>query len=123
MAERNGGDDRTIKQRRKAAREVMRDRMKGTEYQDQIDNDYAELLAMSASVDAAKNSNDNQSAVRDVIAKADCRAKIIKIKLDVNFRRLAKVLPDLKQIELAVDDDDDVTPVQIIIQAVDASAN
>ena len=119
MAERNGGDDRTIKQRRKAAREVMRDRMKGTEYQDQIDNDYAELLMLSAVVDGAKGILDIDNAIR----KADCRAKIIKIKLDVNFRRLAKVLPDLKQIELAVDDDDDVTPVQIIIQAVDASAN
>jgi 1-deoxy-D-xylulose 5-phosphate reductoisomerase len=105
--------------RRKAAREVMRENLKGEEYLQDIANNNAELLLMSAAVDGAVGLLDTEAAIR----KADCRAKIIKIKNDANFKLLNKVLPDLKQIELAVDEDGDVTPVQVIIQAVDASAN
>ena len=106
--------------RRKAAREVMRENLKGEQYLQDIENNNAELLMLSAAIERAPTLLEVELAVR----KADARGKLIKIKNDANFKLLNKVLPDLKQIELGTGDEDgDVTPVQVIIQAVDASAS
>lgn len=117
------GDRSKLLAKRKAdTKSALRDKFKGVQYISQIARDYVELGKIDTIVKNAKSGKLDLLAVQSAIDKANCRVKIIKVKMDTNFRRLAKVLPDLKSLELQVgDDDDNVVPVQIIINAVDAS--
>lgn len=80
--------------------EELRKKFQGVEYISQIERDYKELADLSEGVKKAKATKSNPLMVSDVIAKADSRAKIIKIKMDTNFRRLKFILPELKSMEL-----------------------
>lgn len=88
-------DNRAIRQ------ETLREKFQGTEYLRQITNSYKELENASSSVKKAKATKKDPFVVAEVIAKADCLVRIEKVKIDTNFRRLAKVLPDLKSIEIS----------------------
>lgn len=114
-------DNRTHAQRRRAeTRDALRLKMKGAEYIQQIAKDYTELTALDKSVKSARGA----ANVAIATEKAKTRVQIIKLKMDTNFRRLNKVLPDLKAIELvAPDEDGEVKPIQVVINAVDAGAN
>jgi len=88
----------------KEQKDALRLKFKGIEYLRQIDNGFKELDKQKELVNKAKNTEKNPSTIADAQAKADCVARIIKVQMDVNFKRLAKVLPDLKQVEVTDQD-------------------
>jgi len=59
-----------------------------------------ELGELNNAVKNAKNSKENPDNVNLVIAKSLTRTKILKTRADLKFRKLAKILPDLKAIDL-----------------------
>lgn len=97
-------------------KEQLREKMKGIEYLRQIENDYKELdkqqeLVATAKVkiiDHIKVVGGKEIVIKGhdtkeleiAIVRAEAVGKLLKIKMDTNFRRLAKVLPDLKAVEL-----------------------
>lgn len=94
-------DNRTYTQKRRLeAREALRDKFKGVEYIRQIEESYQELCKLDRTVVEAKNTKQAPFHIQQTLDKAETRHKIIKTKIDTNFRRLAKVLPDLKSVEL-----------------------
>lgn len=82
---------------RERVRENIRSELKGKQYLRQIEEDYSELSRIDSTLKNAKTPAQTERRVK----KAETRIKIIKLKLDTNFRRLNKVLPDLKAIELS----------------------
>lgn len=78
-------------------RENLRSELKGKIYLRQIGEDYDELSRIDATLKNAKTPAQVDRRVR----KAETRIKVLKIKLDTNFRRLNKVLPDLKAVEFS----------------------
>ncbi len=77
----------------------LRSKMKGVEYLRQITGDMTRLTALQKSVKDAKNTKKNDFVVSDTVLRCKAQADIIKIKLDTNFKRLNKVIPDLKAFE------------------------
>ena len=92
--------DRATKNR-EIRRENLRLELKGKQYLHHIEKDYQELCLLSTTVKKARSTKTNLHGMSDTLAKVDARHKILKTKLDTNFRRLAKVLPDLKAVELS----------------------
>ena len=80
--------------------EQLREKLKGIEYLRQIENDYTELSVLAKEVKDVKNTKEDEYKVANTIAKADCRTRILKVKMDTNFRRLKFILPELKSMEL-----------------------
>ena len=99
----------------KEQKDALRLKFKGLEYLRQIDNGMKELDSQKEKVNKAKNSEANPYKVQDTQAKADCVTRIIKTQMDVNFRRLAKVLPDLKQVDMG--DNDENNPLGLLAAA------
>ncbi len=77
-------------------RENLRQELKGKAYLKQIDSDYDALVELERKVKNAK-----VATLNPVLSKAETQRRIIQTRLDINFKRLAKVLPDIKSIELA----------------------
>lgn len=102
-------------------REALRQKFKGVEYLRQIDKGMTELDGQKTKVSNAKNTADNPYLVQDTQAKADCVTRIVKLQMDVNFRRLAKVLPDLKQYEFT--DQDGNNPLGTLAAALAAAVS
>lgn len=83
-------------QNRQIRREALRDQLKGIAYLTQIDRVEKELVSES---DFLKKNRSVLSA--DGVGASNARIRSLVAVADLNFRRLAKVLPDLKSIELS----------------------
>ena len=79
--------------------EKLRGKLKGGIYLGNIHRSVTELGSLQTKVKASKNTKTNKDAVTQTIQKCKAQADIIKIKLDANFKLLAKLLPDLKAFE------------------------
>lgn len=91
-------------------REALREQLQAKEYLRQIQLIDDELKTLNQELKdlgfdgrktskaaIAKQLNENDLAIN----KADTRVKVLKTRLDLNFKRLNKVLPDLKAVELS----------------------
>lgn len=78
----------------------MRDMLDGVVLIRAIEIQAGNLESLSNEIRDAKNTADEPYAVRDAIKKAETRVKVIGKLLDTHFRRLNKVLPDLRSIEV-----------------------
>jgi len=87
-------------QNRFIRQEEYRDKVKGSKLLTALGKDFDRLTALQKVVVEAKNSKDKPFQVRTILAKADTEHKIIKTKMDANFKLLNKLLPDLRAIEL-----------------------
>lgn len=94
-------DNRVRAARLKAEnREALRQKFKGAQHIAQIERGLRTLVDQSDLVHKAKNSKANQYKIQEVQSKADCINRLVKTQLDTHFRCLAKILPDIKQVEL-----------------------
>ena len=95
--------DRQLRQRAAQNRileaEKLRNKFKCSEYIRQIADDMKELGVLSNSIKKVKNTKTSPDKVGETIAKSKARADIIKIKMDTNFKRLNKIIPDVKAFE------------------------
>jgi len=109
-------DNRTLAQkRRKEQQDALRLKFKGIEYLRQLDNSQKQLEELRTTVRKARNTESNPNKIAETVAKADSQNRIIKTQVDLNFRRLAKVLPDLKQVDLT--DGDGNNPLGSLAEA------
>ena len=96
----DGALSKRAAQNRAIRQEAIREGMDATRYLNQIQDDFDTLGELYETVKEAKADKKNPFGARTTIEKAKVQHAILKTKLDTNFRRLAKVLGDLKSVEL-----------------------
>lgn len=89
-------------------KQELRDRLSGMKLMESIERRSNELVQLSEDIKKAKNTEKNKTAIVTTINKSLARARIISVALDTSFRMLAKVLPDLKSIEVTDNDGNSV---------------
>lgn len=82
-------------------RDALRLKFQGVAYLRMILADMKEMNEQVTNVKKARSTKANPHRASIVQSKADCITRMLKTKFDTNFKLLAKVLPDLKQVEIA----------------------
>jgi hypothetical protein len=106
-------DDEARDNRRQDRADELRMLLQGQEYLRQLEAITSELVKMGNKLRRLQNKNVVDSIT---VSAVKARVQILKLRADINFRRLAKVLPDLRSIELT--DVEGNNPLKALVTAI-----
>jgi len=106
-------DDEARDNRRQDRQDDLRELLKGMEYIRELEAISKELTKMGNKLRRLQATGGADSTL---VSVAKTRIQVLKLRADINFRRLAKVLPDLRALELT--DAEGNNPLQSLMDAI-----